>query len=112
MAQTVKNLPAMHETQIQSLVGKIPWRRERPPAPVFLPEEFSGQRSLAGYIPWDLKELDTTEQLSLSISRLNNSRVQRQKQKERKTETHRQGERCLQDASHSGPLQFKTVTIS
>ena len=75
VAQTVKNLPAMHETQIQSLVGKIPWRRERPPAPVFLPEEFSGQRSLAGYIPWDLKELDTTEQLSLSISRLCQSGV-------------------------------------
>ena len=26
-----------------------------------LPEEFRGQRSLAGYNPWDQKELDTTE---------------------------------------------------
>ena len=26
VAQTVKNLPAMQETQVQSLVRKIPWR--------------------------------------------------------------------------------------
>ena len=31
-------------------VGKIPWRRERQPTPVFLPGESHGQRSLAGYI--------------------------------------------------------------
>ena len=30
-------------------VGKIPWRREEPPTPVFLPGEFHGHRSLAGY---------------------------------------------------------------
>ena len=29
-------------------IGKIPWRREWPPTPVFLPGEFHGQRSLAG----------------------------------------------------------------
>ena len=33
--------------------------------PVFLPGEFHGQRSLAGYSPWDRKELDTAEQLTL-----------------------------------------------
>ena len=27
-AQMIKNLPAMQETQVQSWVGKIPWRRE------------------------------------------------------------------------------------
>ena len=32
VAQLVKNLPAMQETQ----VGKIPWRRDRLPTPVFL----------------------------------------------------------------------------
>ena len=32
-------------------VGKIPWRRKWPPTPVFLPEKFHGQRSLAGYSP-------------------------------------------------------------
>ena len=33
-------------------VGKIPWRRAWQPAPVFLPGEPHGQRSLAGYRPW------------------------------------------------------------
>ena len=32
-------------------VRKIPWRREQQPTPVFLPGEFHGQRSLAGYGP-------------------------------------------------------------
>ena len=41
--------------------GKIPWRRERQPTPVFLPGESHGQRSLAGYSPWGHKESDTTE---------------------------------------------------
>ena len=31
------------------------------PTSVFLPGEFHGQRSLAGYIPWGHKELDRTE---------------------------------------------------
>ena len=35
VAQLVKNLPAMHETQFDPWVGKIPWRRERLPTPVF-----------------------------------------------------------------------------
>ena len=29
--------------------------------PVFLSEEFHGQRSLVGYSPWGCKELDMTE---------------------------------------------------
>ena len=33
MAQLVKSLPAMCETQVQSWVGKIPWRREWLPIP-------------------------------------------------------------------------------
>ena len=47
-AQTVNNLPAMQETQVRSLVRKIPWRRDRLPTPVFLPGEIHGQRSLVG----------------------------------------------------------------
>ena len=35
-----------------------------------MPEEFYGQRSLAGYSPRGLKELDMTEQLTLSLSQL------------------------------------------
>ena len=60
MAQMVKNLPAMQETWVQSLVGKIPWRAWQL-TPVFLPGEFHGQRSLAEYSPWGHKESDTTE---------------------------------------------------
>ena len=41
-------------------VGKIPWRRERLPTPVFWPREFHGL-----YSPWGSKESDTTEQFSL-----------------------------------------------
>ena len=32
--------------------------------PVFIPGEFHGQRSLAGYSPWDCIESDMTEQLT------------------------------------------------
>ena len=41
-------------------VGKIPWRRERLPIPVFWPSEFCELHS-----PRDHKELDTTEWFSL-----------------------------------------------
>ena len=41
--------------------GKIPWRREWLPTPVFFPGELHGQRSLAGHSPWSHKESDTTE---------------------------------------------------
>jgi len=41
-------------------VRKIPWRRKWQPTPVFLPGEFRGQRSLAGYSPWGRIESDTT----------------------------------------------------
>ena len=39
------------------------WRKWQPP-PVFLPGEFHGQRSLAGYNPWGHKELNMTEQVT------------------------------------------------
>ena len=55
VAQMVKNLPAMQETWVWSLVGKIPWRRERQPTPVFLPEESHGRRRLVGHSPWGHK---------------------------------------------------------
>ena len=40
MAHLVKNLPAVRETVFDPWVGKIPWRRERVPTPVFWPGEF------------------------------------------------------------------------
>ena len=36
--------------------GKISWRREGQPIPVFLPGESHGQRSLVGYSPWGARE--------------------------------------------------------
>ena len=47
-AQLVKNLPAMWETWVRSWGGKIPWRRERLPTPVFWPGEFHGLYNLWG----------------------------------------------------------------
>ena len=44
-----------------SWVGKIPWRREWQPTPVFLWGESHGQRSLVGYCLWSCKESDMTE---------------------------------------------------
>ena len=52
--------------QVQSLVGKIPWRRAWQPTPVFLPGESHGDRSLVGYSPWVHKESDMTEWLSIA----------------------------------------------
>ena len=34
-------------------LGRFPWRRARQHTPAFLSGEFQGQRSLAGYSPWD-----------------------------------------------------------
>ena len=36
VAQLIKNPPAMQENRFNSWVGKIPWRRDRLPPPVFL----------------------------------------------------------------------------
>ena len=44
-------------------IGKIPWRRNWQPTPVFLPGKSHGRRSLVGYSPWGCKESDTTERL-------------------------------------------------
>ena len=49
-------------------VRKTPWRRELQPIPIFLPGEFHGQRSCAGYSPWGCKDSDMTEQLTLHFT--------------------------------------------
>ena len=51
-------------SQCLPLFRKIPWGREWQPTPAFLPGETPGQRSLAGYSPWERKESDTTWQLN------------------------------------------------
>ena len=61
VAQMVKNLPAVQETWVLS-----PGEGNGNSTPVFLPGEFHGQRSLAGYSSWDRKDTDTTERLTLT----------------------------------------------
>ena len=50
--------------RFDSWIGQIPWKRKWQSTSVFLPGEFHGQRSLAGYSPWGHKESDTTEGLN------------------------------------------------
>jgi len=50
VAKMVKNVPAMQESRFNFWVGKIPWRREWQPTPVFL--------------PLGLQESDTAERLN------------------------------------------------
>ena len=52
------------EATCQSLGREDPLEGKQHRTPVFLPGEFHGQRSLAGYSPWGHRESDTTEQLS------------------------------------------------
>ena len=65
----VKKNPPANAGDGDSIPGleKIPWRRKWQPTPVFLPEKFHGQRSLAGYSPWGPEESDTTEPLSMHV---------------------------------------------
>ena len=64
VAQLVNNLPGFlyqrRRPGFNPWVGKIPWRRERLPTPVFWPRELHGL-----YSPWGSKESDMTERLSL-----------------------------------------------
>ena len=55
MVQLVKN-PQCQRPGFNPWVGKIPWRREQLPTPVFWPGEFHRL-----YSPWGHKESDTTE---------------------------------------------------
>ena len=44
VAQLFKNPPAIQRPEFDPWVGKIPWRRERLPTPVFWPGEFLGSQ--------------------------------------------------------------------
>ena len=67
VAQRVKHLPTMQETQVRSLGWEDPLEKGMATHSSILPGQFHGQRSLADYISWGHKELDTTERLSLSL---------------------------------------------
>ena len=60
-AQTVKNPPAMQETQVRSLGRADPWKTEWQPTPLFLPGESQGRGSLVGCRLWGRTESDTTK---------------------------------------------------
>ena len=66
VAQMVKYQPAKQGPRFNPWVGKIP--REGNGNPVFLPGKFHGQRNLVGYHPRGHNEMDTTEQLTFSLS--------------------------------------------
>ena len=59
-AQLVKNCLQCRRPGFDLWVGKIPWRREWLPTPVFWPGESHG--------PWGHKESDMAEQLLLSLT--------------------------------------------
>ena len=65
VALVVKNPPAnagrLKRHKFDPGVGKIPWRKEWQPTPVFLHGGSHGQRSLAVCSPWGHTESDTTE---------------------------------------------------
>ena len=55
MAQPVKNLPAVWETQVRSLDQEDPLEEGMAAHSSILPGESHGQRSLVGYSPWGRK---------------------------------------------------------
>ena len=62
MTKLVKNLPAMQETWVQSLVWEDPQEKGKATHPVFWPGQFHGL-----YSPWGCKESDATERLSHTV---------------------------------------------
>ena len=61
VAQSVKSLPAMQETQVQFLGQEDPLEKGMATHSSILTWRIHGQRSLVGYSTWGHKELDTTE---------------------------------------------------
>ena len=60
----VKKLPVKQDPWVRSLGWKDPLEWAWQPTPVFLPGEFHGQRSLAGYSPRVAKSQTQLKQLS------------------------------------------------
>ena len=67
MAQTVKNLPAMEETWVQSLGWEDPLKKGMATHSSILAWEIPWKKSLVGYSPQNPKESYTTEQITLSL---------------------------------------------
>ena len=68
MAQTVKNLPAVQETQVQSLSREDPLEKETATHSSILAWSIPRTEEPGGlYSPWGHKESDTTEGITLSL---------------------------------------------
>ena len=68
MAQTVKNLPAVQETQVQSLSREDPLEKETATHSSILAWSIPQTEEPGGlYSPWGHKESDTTEGITLSL---------------------------------------------
>ena len=63
MAQTVKHLSTMRETQVRSLGWEDPLEKEMATHTSTLTWKIPWTEELVGYSPWGRKELDMTEQL-------------------------------------------------
>ena len=63
MAQRLKGLPRMQETQVRSLSWEDPLEKEMAAHSSTLAWRIPWGRSLLGYSPWGRKESDTTERL-------------------------------------------------
>ena len=74
MALVIKDLPAnagnIMRREFDPWVRKIPSRRAWQPTAVFLPGEYHGERSMAGYSLWGHKELDMQLLLLSHFSRV------------------------------------------
>ena len=67
VAQTVKNLPAMQEIQVQSLGREDPLQKAMATHSSILAWRIPWTESLVGCSPWDHQGLDTAQQLTLSL---------------------------------------------
>jgi len=60
------------ESPCTPYAGSIPWRRKWQPTPVFLLGKSHGQRSLAGYSPWDHRSVRHDLATKQQIYRIDN----------------------------------------
>ena len=68
MAQRVKSLPTVQETQVLSLGWEDPLEEDIATHSSILAWRVPWTEELGGYSPWGCKESDMTERLTLSLS--------------------------------------------
>ena len=86
LAQMVKNLSAMQETQVQSLGWEDPLERGMATHSSILPWRIPWTEEPVGYCPWVHKESEVTELLTL-LSGLNNRNLLSHSSGGKKSET-------------------------